>query len=378
MSDINTLSRQNISSGGAFESVFGYSRAVKVGDEIHVSGSCAPIEYEKASVYEQTKAILKTIGKALNEAQADYSDVVQTIVYLRDINDASEVAKAHQEYFGNVKPASTLIQITSAMRPWQQVEISAIAVQNKQRSNISSGGAFEEIFGYSRAVAIGNKIHVSGSCATVEYEKSNTYEQSINIFKTMETALNKADATMTDVVRTIVYLRDINDAEEVAKAHREVFGNVKPASTLIQVVSMMRPWQKVEISAYAVRDQKRDKITSGGAFEDIFGYSRAIKLSNETHVSGSCASAEYEKSSAFEQSKAILKTIKTALEKAESSFDDVIRTVVYVRDMNDAEEVAKAHCEVFGEIKPASTLVQVTSMMRPWQKVEIEAYALTK
>ncbi len=378
MSEINTLSRQNISSGGAFESVFGYSRAVKVGDEIHISGSCAPVEYETSSVYEQTKAILKTIGKALNEAKANYTDVVQTIVYLRDINDASEVAKAHQEFFGDVKPASTLIQVISMMRPWQKVEISAIAVKNKKRSNISSGGAFEDIFGYSRAVEIGNKIHVSGSCATADHEKSNTYEQSLNIFKTIQTALNKADATMTDVVRTIVYLRDMNDAEEVAKAHREIFGFVKPASTLIQVVSMMRPWQKVEISAYAIRDLKRNKISSGGAFEDIFGYSRAIKLNNETHISGSCAPAEYEKSSAYEQTKAILKTISIALEKAETPLDDVVRTVVYVRDMNDAEEVAKAHSEVFGEIKPASTLVQVISMMRPWQKVEIEAYTISQ
>ncbi len=378
MSDIKSLTRHNISSGGAFEAVFGYSRAVKIGDEIHVSGSCASIEYEKAGVYEQTKAILQTIGNALKEAQANYSDVVQTIVYVRDMNDAEEVAKAHSEIFGIIKPASTLIQVISMMRPWQKVEISAVAVKNKKRSNISSGGAFENVFGYSRAVEVGNKIHVSGSCASAECEKSNVYEQSMNIFKTIETALNKADATIEDVVRTIVYLRDMNDAEEVAKAHNEVFGTVKPASTLIQVVSMMRPWQKVEISAYACRDQQKTKISSGGAFEDIFGYSRAIKLKNETHVSGSCAPAEFEKGSAYEQSKAILKTIATALEKAETPLTDVVRTVVYVRDMNDAEEVAKAHCEVFGTIKPASTLVQVISMMRPWQKVEIEAYAMTE
>ena len=54
---------------------------------------------------------------------------------------------------------------------------------------------------------------------------------------------------------------------------------------------------------------------------------------------------------------------------------DVIRTVVYLRDVNDAEAVAKAHLEMFDKVRPASTLIQVTSMLRPWQKVEIEAYA---
>jgi enamine deaminase RidA (YjgF/YER057c/UK114 family) len=120
---------------------------------------------------------------------------------------------------------------------------------------------------------------------------------------------------------------------------------------------------------------KRTNISSGGAYESIFGYSRAVRHGKDVHVSGTCAPPTHEKGDAYSQTRAALAIVEKALRDAGASVSDVVRTVVYVRDINDAEEVAKAHLEVFDEIRPASTLVQVASMLRPWQKVEIEAYA---
>lgn len=120
-----------------------------------------------------------------------------------------------------------------------------------KRLNISSGGAYESVFGYSRAVRAGNDVHVSGTCAPAGHEKSGAYEQACAALAIVTKALGDAGASTADVVRTVVYLRDINDAEDVAKAHLESFDGVRPASTLVQVTSMLRPWQKVEIEAYA-------------------------------------------------------------------------------------------------------------------------------
>lgn len=122
---------------------------------------------------------------------------------------------------------------------------------NEKRVNISSGGAFESVFGYSRAVRVGSDVHVSGTCAPAGHEKSDTYTQARAALAIIEKALADASAAAADVVRTVVYLRDINDAEDVARAHLETFDKIRPASTLVQVTSMMRPWQKVEIEAYA-------------------------------------------------------------------------------------------------------------------------------
>lgn len=127
MSKTNAAKRTNISSGGAYESVFGYSRAVRFGKDIHVSGTCAPAGHEKSDAYAQARAALEIIEKALREAGASAADVVRTVVYLRDVNDAEDVAKAHLETFDTIRPASTLIQVSSMLRPWQKVEIEVYA-----------------------------------------------------------------------------------------------------------------------------------------------------------------------------------------------------------------------------------------------------------
>ncbi|MCK1722431.1 Rid family hydrolase [Bradyrhizobium sp. 141] len=122
--------------------------------------------------------------------------------------------------------------------------------------------------------------------------------------------------------------------------------------------------------------QRRQNISSGGAYENVFGYSRAVAKYGQVHVSGTCAPVDFEGRTAYEQAKAALKTISAALRAAGAELDDVVRTVVYVRNITDADEVARAHLEAFDSIRPASTLVQVISLLRAWQLVEIEAYAL--
>ncbi|MGE0022429.1 MAG: Rid family hydrolase [Hyphomicrobium sp.] len=126
----------------------------------------------------------------------------------------------------------------------------------KARTNISSGGAYESVFGYSRAVRVGDDVHVSGTCAPAAHEKSDAFTQAVAALDVIEKALGQAGAGVEHVVRTVVYLRDINDAEDVARAHLERFDKVRPASTLVQVTSMLRPWQKVEIEAYAKVDPR--------------------------------------------------------------------------------------------------------------------------
>jgi enamine deaminase RidA (YjgF/YER057c/UK114 family) len=131
--------RKNISSGGAYESIFGYSRAVRVGDHVHVSGTCAPPGHENSDAYAQAKAALEIIGKALRDAGASFGDVVRTVVYVKDIADSEGVAKAHLEIFDSIRPASTLIQVTSALRQWQRVEIEAYAICGADNASKMAG-----------------------------------------------------------------------------------------------------------------------------------------------------------------------------------------------------------------------------------------------
>ena len=124
-----------------------------------------------------------------------------------------------------------------------------------KRLNISSGAKWEEIVGYSRAVRIGNLIEVTGTAAVDGDKiigKDNPYEQTKFIINKIETALNKAGAKLSDVIRTRIYVTDISKWEEVGKAHKEFFGEIKPATTMIEVKALIDPELLVEIEVTAL------------------------------------------------------------------------------------------------------------------------------
>ncbi len=122
------MSRVNISSGGPFEPVYGYSRAVRVGNQVHVSGTTARPPDDAKDAYGQAIASLEIIGKALGDVGASFGDVVRTVVYVTDMVDADRVARAHREIFGDIRPASTLVAVTALLRPELLVEIEAYAI----------------------------------------------------------------------------------------------------------------------------------------------------------------------------------------------------------------------------------------------------------
>ena len=125
---------------------------------------------------------------------------------------------------------------------------------------------------------------------------------------------------------------------------------------------------------------RRINIPAGTIWEDVVGYSRAVKIGNVIEVSGTAAVDNGQvvgKGNAYEQTKFILEKIKRTLESLGSGMDDVIRTRIYVTDISKWEEIGKAHGEFFKDIKPATSMVEVKSLIDPEMIVEIEATALT-
>jgi enamine deaminase RidA (YjgF/YER057c/UK114 family) len=123
------------------------------------------------------------------------------------------------------------------------------------RQVVSSGGPFEQIYGYSRAVRVGAQVHVAGTAARGEALAGDAYVQTQNILDTIRSALEQAGSRVEDVVRTVIYVTDIGDADLVGRAHQEVFGAVRPASTMVQISALIRPEMRVEIEAFAVIDE---------------------------------------------------------------------------------------------------------------------------
>jgi len=121
---------------------------------------------------------------------------------------------------------------------------------------------------------------------------------------------------------------------------------------------------------------KRINISSQSPFEQIFGYSRAVRVGNQIHVAGTTAQPPEDQGDAYEQTVAALKIIRKGLVEAGADFKNVVRTVVYITDMKYAKHVTRAHGEVFREILPVSTLVAISALAKPHLVVEIEAYAI--
>jgi enamine deaminase RidA (YjgF/YER057c/UK114 family) len=95
-------------------------------------------------------------------------------------------------------------------------------------------------------------VHVAGTAARGDALARDAYAQTQNILATIREALQRAGARVEDVVRTVIYVTNIDDADRVGRAHREVFGDIGPASTMVQVSGLIRPEMLVEIEAYAV------------------------------------------------------------------------------------------------------------------------------
>ena len=119
------------------------------------------------------------------------------------------------------------------------------------RQNISGTSPFEPLIGFSRAVRVGNAVHVSGT-GPVGADAADASTQTRHTLEIIRAALERAGATMEDVVRTRIYLTHVEDWEAVGKAHGEVFGTIRPAATMVVVARLLNPTWRVEVEADAI------------------------------------------------------------------------------------------------------------------------------
>lgn len=124
-----------------------------------------------------------------------------------------------------------------------------------KRQNISSGAAWELIVGYSRAVRVGNTVEVTGTVGIKDGKvvgENDAYAQTKRSLEIIAETLQKAGASLADVVRTRIFVTDISRWEEYGRAHQEVFGTIRPCTTMVEVKALISPEYLVEVEATAI------------------------------------------------------------------------------------------------------------------------------
>ncbi|HSU57725.1 MAG TPA: RidA family protein [Bryobacteraceae bacterium] len=126
---------------------------------------------------------------------------------------------------------------------------------SSDRQNISSGAKWEDIVGYSRAVRVGGRIYLTGTTAIDEKGEligaGDPYRQTVQIIRNIERALKQAGATLENVVRTRMFVTDIQRWEEYGRAHREFFRDIRPCATMVEVRALIDPQMLIEIEVEA-------------------------------------------------------------------------------------------------------------------------------
>lgn len=126
------------------------------------------------------------------------------------------------------------------------------------RKNFSTGAKWEDIVGYSRAVLVGNQLEVTGTVAVDENSQligaNDMYVQTRYILQKIERVMKEAGFSLSDVIRTRIFVTDISRWEEVGRAHREFFGTIKPATTMVEVKALISPDYLVEIEVSALKN----------------------------------------------------------------------------------------------------------------------------
>ncbi len=175
---------------------------------------------------------------------------------LREVRAGNKAAaiRALREQTGcSLRDAKNTVE---ALAPRASVAGPGSALPAMARQNVSSGGKWESIIGYSRAVRVGNQVFVAGTAAAGPdgsvFAPGDAYGQARRCFETIERALTEAGATMADVVRTRMFVTDASRWEEFGRAHAEFFAEVRPAATMVEVAALISPEMLIEVEVDAV------------------------------------------------------------------------------------------------------------------------------
>ena len=384
--------RINVGSGRPLEPLANYSRALRVGDMVLQSGTTA-IDTEgnvigEGDIARQVDAIMDIAQGTMAQAGGRLDDVVRARVYVTDIALADQAGRAMAKYFQDVRPAATLVQVSRLARPTQLIEIELDAVDGARETaqRISSGRPTEELYAYSRAVRVGERVFISGTTSLDDQgnvaHAGDMGGQSRRVYETILEALDQAGATPGDLVYTKSFVTDLSAAAAQSEARLAALGNVRPTATLLGIPALIAPEMLVEIEGEAIigAAAARQDIYSDNPNEVARGYARAVAVGDVIHVSG-CTSLAADGSVAAPgdwagQYDICHEKVAAALAQAGASLDDVIRRRMFTIAEAEQNRPYGEGTAWFKDSRPVSMGCRISGLAKPEMLIEMDAWAV--
>jgi len=255
-----------------------------------------------------------------------------------------------------------------------------------RRINVASGRSLEKLAHYSRALRVGDTVLQSGTTAIDRAGSvrgvGDVAQQVEAIMTIAEWSMGKAGGTLADVVRSRIYVTDMQVSDRAARTVARYLRDARPAATLVQVNGLARPEQLIEIELDAIdgAGAAAQRISSGRAIEDEYAYSRAVRVGDRVIVSGTTALSARGvvegKGDLYRQTRHTMDTIFSALAQAGAAREDIVYTKTFLTDLAHSADYTRAWLEALGEVRPTSTLLGIPALVLPEMLIEIEAEAV--
>jgi len=414
------MKREVLSGSGTPTPMAHYCQGVLAGETLYAAGQIAsdyktgvPPEarqdpafpYYGSHIQKQARYILENLRSVLRAGGCDLKDVVKSQVFLTDLDDFPFFDQVWKQFFPSPPPRTT-VQISGLLVPGCRVEIDLWALQPRAERRVLSGASTPAPMAhYSQGILAGDTLYAAGQIASdyktgvppearqdpaFPYYGSNIQKQARYILNNLKSVFQAAGCDLKDVVKSQVFLTDLNDFYYFDQVWREFFPSPPPRTT-VQVSALLVPGCKVEIDLWGVRPGVRREVVSGAKTPTpVAHYCQGILAGDTLYAAGQIASdyktgvpPEARQDPAFpyygshiqKQTRYVLENLASVFQAAGCELKDTVKAQVFLTDLNDFFYFDQVWKEFFPSPPPRTT-VQVSGLLVPGCRVEIDLTAV--
>jgi len=413
------MKRDVITSPGAPAPMAHYCQGVLAGDTLYAAGQIASdyktgvapearqdpaFPYYGSDIQKQARYILQNLRSVFEAAGSSLADVVKSQVFMTDLADFHYFDQVWKEFFPSPPPRTT-VQVSGLLVPGCRVEIDLIGVRPGVERRVITGAATPTPMAhYCQGVVVGDTLYAAGQIASdyrtgvppearrdpaFPYYASDIQRQTRYVLQNIASVYRAAGCDFADTVKAQVFLTDLDDFVHSTPSGAEFFSSPPPRTT-VQIGALLVPGCRIEIDLTAVHKRvPRKVIATADSPTPQAHYSQALLAGETLYLAGQLAShpetgmaAEARQDPAFpyygsniqKQTRHVLKNLRNVLKSAGLSLDDVVKSQVFLTDLNDFYYMDQVWKEFFPSPPPRTTL-QVSGLLVPECRVEIDLTA---